>query len=331
MKQGIYTLGNDVVLHQIIALLNSIEVNGNNIPVCIIPYDDRCDRLRQEILQRNNPHVSIFSDQAVIDRWDQFSRSAWDSHPETRPGQYHRFGTHRRYCGFSGDFDQFIYMDADTLLLRNPDYIFNFLQEYDFLVYDFQYKDPSHVYNLSSPKLELVFTDNQIKTNIFCSGFYATRKNLFSSEHLDQILGFLNQGESEVLYPMAPDQTLLNYMIMRSGYRFINLALSLPKDQITGCCVTSPHFQEENYLLYDKNNLLTYLHYIGLPAKLFDQVCFGENIEFPYRDLLLYYRYLKAPEQRPVLKGSPQKWNSVPGFFKKINHKASKLIHQFFE
>ena len=37
MKQGIYTLANDVVLQQTIALLNSIEVNGNNIPVCIIP------------------------------------------------------------------------------------------------------------------------------------------------------------------------------------------------------------------------------------------------------------------------------------------------------
>ena len=327
MKQGIYTLGNDVVLHQIIALLNSIEVNGNNIPVCIIPYDDRCDRLRQEILQRNNPHVSIFSDQAVIDRWDQFSRSAWDSHPETRPGQYHRFGTHRRYCGFSGDFDQFIYMDADTLLLRNPDYIFNFLQEYDFLVYDFQYKDPSHVYNVSSPKLELVFTDNQIKTNIFCSGFYATRKNLWSPDQLEQILSFLKQGESEVLYPMAPDQTLLNYMIMRSGYRFINLALSLPQTEVTGCCAVSPHFEERNNLLYDKDNVLTYLHYIGLSSKLFDQVCLGNNLIFPYRDLFLHYRYLKNPEQRPVFKGSPKQWNATPSVFEKINRKLRKLIY----
>ena len=329
MKQDIYTLGNDVVLNQIIALLNSIEVNGNNLPVCIIPYDNRCDRLSQEIAQRGNPKVTIFSNQAVMDQWDQFSRSAWDAHPQTRPGQYHRFGTHRRYCGFSGDFDRLIYMDADTLLLRSPDYIFNFLQEYDFLVYDFQYKDPSHVYTLSSPKLESVFTDDQIKKNIFCSGFYATQKNLLSPKDLEQILNFLNQGEAEILYPMAPDQTLLNYIIMRSGYSFINLALSLPKNQLTGCCVTSPHFQEKNHLLYDKDNPLTYLHYIGLQSKLFDDLCRGENLDFSYRDLFLYYRYLKNPEQRPVLKGSPKPLNSSSSFFQKINRKLTHFIKRF--
>ena len=128
---------------------------------------------------------------------------------------------------------------------------------------------------------------------------------------------------------MAPDQTLLNYIIMRSGYSFINLALSLPKNQLTGCCVTSPHFQEKNHLLYDKDNPLTYLHYIGLQSKLFDDLCRGENLDFSYRDLFLYYRYLKNPEQRPVLKGSPKPLNSSPSFFQKINRKLTHFIKRF--
>lgn len=35
-KRGIYTLANDVVLDQLVALLNSIERNvGKDIPVCV--------------------------------------------------------------------------------------------------------------------------------------------------------------------------------------------------------------------------------------------------------------------------------------------------------
>jgi hypothetical protein len=38
MVNGIYTLANDVVYDQLVALLNSIEANVSpNIPVCIIP------------------------------------------------------------------------------------------------------------------------------------------------------------------------------------------------------------------------------------------------------------------------------------------------------
>ena len=47
---GIYTLANDHVYDQLVALLNSIEVNiGIDIPVCIIPFDHQLERVQQEI------------------------------------------------------------------------------------------------------------------------------------------------------------------------------------------------------------------------------------------------------------------------------------------
>ncbi len=52
---GIYTLANDVVYDQLVALLNSIEVNvGWDMPVCVIAYDDRLDKVRSEIEKRKN-------------------------------------------------------------------------------------------------------------------------------------------------------------------------------------------------------------------------------------------------------------------------------------
>ncbi|MEO1636585.1 MAG: hypothetical protein AAFS04_16055, partial [Cyanobacteria bacterium J06631_9] len=57
-------------------------------------------------------------------------------------------------------------------------------------------------------------------------------------------------------------------------------------------------------LLFDRQKQLTYLHYIGISAKFFEQVCAGKNILFPYRDLFLYYRYLRSG-QVPELMGQP--------------------------
>jgi hypothetical protein len=65
---GIYTLANDAVYDQLVALLNSIEVNvSSDIPICIIPYDDRLDRVKQEIKSRKN--VILFEDESSIQRW----------------------------------------------------------------------------------------------------------------------------------------------------------------------------------------------------------------------------------------------------------------------
>jgi hypothetical protein len=331
MPYGIYTLGNDVVLDQIIALLNSIETHANHLPVCIIPYDDRLERLRTTIAHRGNPQVTIFSDHAVMEHWDNFARQAWDCHPTARDQWqkagstgYHRFGTHRRYCGFSGQFERFIYIDADTLLLQDPQTLFSYLDDYDCVVYDFQYKDLSHIYTVGSSHLSNIFPPERLQKEIFCSGLYASHLNLFSPEDLAAILEHLASGEAEILYPMSVDQSLINYMMMRCQKKICNLALQLPKEQVTGCCVTSPHFQEKNHLLYDHDQPLTYLHYIGLSSQIFQNLCQGVNVDFPYREIFLHYRYLKGPEQRPQFKGKAKPWNASPSKLERIIKKFIK-------
>lgn len=304
---GICTLANDRVYDQVIALLNSIEaIAGKEMPVCIYPYDNNTDRLAEEIAKR--PNVHLYDNRDSIAKWDEFARSAWDTHPTARQiwrkagsESYHRFGTHRRYCAFDGPFDRFLYMDADTLLMGSVESIFSQLESHDCVVYDFQHKDPTHVYAVDFPQLKSIFAPERIRSEIFCSGFYAAKKNLFPQEIRERLIAYLQAGEAEILYPMAPDQTLINYMMMRSGYSVYNLALDLPKEEITGCCVTSRHFQTRDHILYDKDKRLTYIHYIGLSSRLFAQVCTGINIDFPYRDLFLYYRYLYEPEKYPQL------------------------------
>lgn len=113
---------------------------------------------------------------------------------------------------------------------------------------------------------------------------------------------------------------------MRSGLAIYNFALQLRDSGATGCSVTSKHFEERDHILYDKGNRLTYLHYIGVPPHITQAVCAGENIEFPYRDLFLYYRYLREPEKRPVFKTLPKSADAPPPSLLKRALRKLKLI-----
>lgn len=325
---GICTLANDRIYDQLVALLNSIEVNGGkDLPVCVYPYDDNTERIKAEIAQR--PNVQLFDEREVIDLWDNFAKSAWEPHPTAKERWlkagskgYHRFGTHRRYCAFDGPFDRFIYMDGDTLLMSPLDRVFAQLDNYDCVVYDFQHKDITHVYEVTSPKLLEIFPQERLNQEIFCSGFYASKKGLFAENQRDWLIEQLRAGEAEIVYPMAVDQPLLNYMMMRSNFSIYNLALQLPKEERTGCCVTSPHFQALDNILYDRGKRLTYIHYIGLSSSLFTRLCSGENLDFPYRDIFLHYRYLYQPSQRPVFTDSPKPYQPpTPTFWQKVTRK----------
>jgi hypothetical protein len=310
---GICTLANDRVCEQLIALLNSIEAMlGTNFPVCVYPYDNQVEKISEEIGRR--PNVQLYDDETSIGRWDAFAREAWDIYYSTtrrkknvREEGYHRFGTHRRYCAFDAPFEKFLYMDADTLLLNSTTLFFDKLNFYDCVVYDYQFKDISHVYEKNCKKLTRLFPLKRLNSEIFCSGVYASKRNLFGDSQRTWLLEKLRMGEAEILYPMAPDQTLLNYMMMRSSVPFYNFALHVDKDRRVGNCVKSAHFIEREHLLYDKGYRLNYLHYIGLSSNLFRRVCSGENIDFPYRDLFLHYRYLHEPEKKPIFT-SPSQW-----------------------
>lgn len=328
---GICTLGNDRVYDQIVALLNTIEVfAGPEMPVCIYPYDDQVERLRE--LAQSRPQVTLYDDTASIQRWDAWVRQVWATHPTARQQWdaigskgIHRMGTHRRFCAFDGPFDRFIYMDADTLLLSDPAPVFNALNEYDWVTYDFQHKDLSHVYDVNSSWVEKLFPAEQLQRQAFCSGFYASRRGLFDPDQGQEILDWLTSGEAAVLYPMAPDQTILNYLVMRYGINSCNLALTLPTKQRTGNSVTSSHFTTENHRVYDKGVPLLYLHYIGLSSRLFARLCEGENVALPYRNVFLHYRYRHAPTSRPALLGKLVSNQPAQGWRRYLNPLAQLL------
>lgn len=298
---GICTLANDRVFDQLVALLNSIDVNiGRDIPVCIYPFDDQLDRIRAEI--QNRPNVMLYDDQASIRQWDEFMQRVA---PEKLDQKLRLYGAHRRFCAFDAPFDRFIYMDADTLAMSSMAHIFALLDDHDWVVYDFQFLDPSKIYNTASPRLHDIFSADRISQEIFCSGFYASKRGLFGAGQREEFIAALQAGERDILYGGAGEQPVINYMVMKSGIKSCNLAHLLPFGESTGCSVTSKHFEEKDHVLYDRGRQLTYLHYIGIKPQRMEQACQGEHVTFPYRDLFLHYRFLHEPEKRPVLAAAP--------------------------
>ncbi|MEO0647447.1 MAG: Npun_R2821/Npun_R2822 family protein [Cyanobacteria bacterium J06650_10] len=308
--QGIYILANDIVLDQLIALIHSIEENiGRQMPICVVPYDDNTQQSRKAT--QTYAQVQWFDNRAILEKWETFATKIWQAHPTALRAWakrgvtgVNRMGMHRRFCCFDGPFKKFIYLDADILAMNSFDLLFDSLDEHDFVTYDFQYKDLSHVFDINAPSLTAVFEQARLDTEIFCAGMFASKKGAFTDEMLTDLLTSLQAGEAEILYFHGPDQAILNYMVLKSGIDAINLSRTLPEQNRTGCCVTSPHFSEKENVLFDKEEQLIYLHYIGISSRFFRQICTGKNVIFPYRDLFLHYRYLREASQ-PVLIGEP--------------------------
>lgn len=330
MKDGIYTLANDKVYDQLVALLNSIEENaGRDIPICVIAYDDQLEQVGAEIAKRDN--VTLLNDPELFRCWEDFSLRVWQAHPTAlefwrQQGiqtKFYRVGENHRYCAFDprAPFDRFIYLDADTLLMKPLDFMFQQLDASDFAVYDFQHQDPSHIFNVKSPRLLEIFGEDRIASEIFCSGCYGARRGLFPQEDRERVIAELQNGDAEVLYLGAPNQSVLNYMVMKTERQVYNFALNLPKPAIAGNSATSPHFEARDAVLYDKGRRLAYLHYIGISSKQFRRLCSGENLDFPYRDIFLHYRYLHDPESRPQLTGKPKYYKQPPSLQKRLLRK----------
>ena len=332
MANGVYILANDVVYDQLIALINSLEENvGPDLPICVVPYDDNTERSR--LSTQRYSQVQWFDDVALLNKWETFAAEIWNANPAAVAdwkargiSGVNRMGMHRRFCCFDGPFEKFIYLDADILAMNNFDLLFDSLDKHDFVTYDFQYKDLSHVFAVDAPTLTKVFERNRLETEIFCAGLFASKKGLFTDEMLSDLLTNLKAGDANILYYNGPDQSILNYMVMKSEVNAMNLARTLPQEARTGCCVTSPHFKEEDHVLFDKQKQLTYLHYIGVSSRLFARLCAGENMLLPYRDLFLYYRYLNGDEQ-PKMEGSAIAYNAPTVTLKtKVSKKARQLV-----
>ncbi|MDJ0732533.1 MAG: methionine synthase [Nostocaceae cyanobacterium] len=334
-KFGVYTLANDVVYDQLIALLNSIEVNIDpDIPICVIPYDSNIDKITAEIQGRDN--VRLFENRLSMRRWENFYNQVWNAHPQASLKNqglskkwYKKSGLFRKMCAFDGQFEQFVFYDADSLAMSPLHKVIEKLKDYDFIFDDWEHKKASNVaaLNFGVIKNEVGMEEVEVRKFLHCSSFFGSKRDLFPDEQLDKLIQqFIENREFTWINERSwwCDADLFSYMTLRCNSSLFNFTLSPNGKDRTGNCADADPFVNINNVLYNQEGLkpIHRLHYMNYPSIDFSRLCKGEDVNIRYQEEFLYYRFLQNPEQRP-------KELKPPSLLSKMGRTIQKIIHKF--
>ncbi|MGD1941789.1 MAG: Npun_R2821/Npun_R2822 family protein [Leptolyngbyaceae cyanobacterium] len=333
---GIYILANDKVYDQLVALLNSIEENFNlKIPICIIPYDDRLTKVKQEINIRKD-NVTLFDNQESIDRWEKFAHDVWSAHPKSKDSKWSRTWwssghLQRKMCAFDGPFNRFIFCDADSLVMKPLNDVFEKLQTNFFVFDDWIHAKPRLEAPLNIPLLESLdlCTESELRPRLHCSDFFGSRQGLFPKADLESLKkSLIHSREVEWLTAWWDDAHLFNYLTFKLRHPLFNFTLSTQGRDRTGNCADSDSFTNVNNVLYNSEGLkpIHRIHYMNYSSDGFTYLCKGEDVDIAYRDVFLHYRFLKQPEEMPQKLTSPNLFQRSHRLSSKVTRKVQKVL-----
>ncbi len=210
-RRGVYFIANDAVLDLAIAFLNSFRRFNPTIALCLIPFDDNAKKV---LRLRDRYRFSVWSDRATFDWSDAIARRF---HPE------HRHQHYRKLALWQAEFDEFLYIDVDTVILGNVDFVFDFLSEYDFVMSDSNRAD-----HIKSVWRDSIYATGKLSTEQIgfaaSTGFIASKRGLLSKDFVDASLdAALELAPSMELG--AYEQPFLNYLMVTSALRSTSLWL----------------------------------------------------------------------------------------------------------
>ena len=337
ISRGIYTLANDTVYDQLVALLNSIEKNiGSELPVSVIPYNDRLDRVRLEIESR--PNVSLFSNSAAIERWDHFINDVWEAHPKAkapkrlRPGWYKGY-VHRKFAAFEGEFERFVFFDADSLAMKPIDDVFERLDTVDLVFNDWEHAKRGDIPEVLTDRLSatLQCSVEDIYPQLHCDSFFGSKYGLFNAETLARLKHFLiDERGVQCVRDRCwwSSSGLFSVMTIQEKCTLFNFTQSSNGKERTGNCADADPFVNVDGILYNEEGLkpIHRIHYMNYPSVGFARLCKGEATDIRYADIFLHYRFLRDPEHKPSKLSEPSLLTRLNRKLDKIFKKIRKLL-----
>lgn len=204
-SRGVYFLANDDVLELTIAFLNSFRFHNSEIQLCLVPYNDKYASIAR--LQERFA-FTVFDNADVLRLCDAISL--------TFHGRV--CGAYRKLAMWEGRFEEFVYIDVDTIVLANISFAFHSLGYADIVT--------SHS---NMPKLiRFVWKDSILEAGLLSreqiqyaanTGFLLSRKPFSALNALrttaDSALGLRKHMALE-----CQEQPLLNYLIVTSGRKY---------------------------------------------------------------------------------------------------------------
>jgi hypothetical protein len=289
MNRGIYIVGNDRVIDNAIALLNSIRRYDQEVPVYLIPFNDDYQQIAEILTTVHN--VQIFPDLQLLTQFTQHIGEVFPQDFLALPNKM------RKLVAWFGPLDEFIYIDTDIIVFEKIADNLDKLAKFDFLCCDYHHKNEG-LRNVFSPivKEQKIFTEVQLQ-DVFNSGFFASKKGTITEQTMENTLRECATHKEYFDFSCGvTDQPVLNYLILKLINKRCNLVRT--PDGEAGSWAGSPHFQEKDFILYDRvatpgeyrTKKLKYVHWAGMKMKP----------GTPYYKLWEHYRHLHEPK-RPLL------------------------------
>ena len=129
-----YILANDVMYDWTIGLLESLREHDPELPVMVIPFDNRTTRLSRDCSRYG---CGIVQD-ASLEALDRIGRTLADGNPEAV-----WIPMFRKLYSFWGPFDHALYLDADTVALES---VLDVLRAFEKSRWDFCFFDGTDEY-----------------------------------------------------------------------------------------------------------------------------------------------------------------------------------------
>jgi hypothetical protein len=220
-------------------------------------------------------------------------------------------GEYRKLAAWNGEFDEFIYIDVDTVILENIDFVFGFLSVHSFVtshsniptIFRWVWKKSIHKEKALTQE-QLAYAAN--------TGFIASTKQALD---LEDVKGKIGQAVvlSKHMCLFCKEQPLLNYLMVTSGKPYTSLSLLAKREDwpINGAqeywAGTRGGVVKDGKIYFNKrSHRVLLLHWAGIwQPKFLDRIIlyvlnlFGFKKEadrplmrffMPYKRLWKYYR-----------------------------------------
>jgi hypothetical protein len=290
-QRGVYFLANDHVLERVIAFLNSFRAYNPTMPLCLIPFADDIDGV---LWHQRRYDFSVWSgDPALLRRCDDISLLF---HDEVR-------GHYRKLVAWEGEFDEFVYVDTDTVVLGDVGFVFDFLDQFGFVVTSSEHPDMFRWVWQSSIHEAGALTPQQIG---YCAGtqFIASRReSLRFADASRRLPDAVRLAPHMALVTL--EMPLLNYLIVTSGYPHTSLRVlggaqgrgQVPPGPIPQERHATDPFEVRDGQVVTPGSPPTFVvHWAGLWWELER----GELDRLPREDLWGYYRHLHRDADQVV-------------------------------
>jgi hypothetical protein len=256
-RRGIYTLGNDAVYDWAVAFFRSVARNSGGMPVTVIPFDDRCDKLAR--LARK--HGAEIWAPPLLDDLDALGARC-------RPTGHGRH-LFRKFAAFHGPYDQFAFFDNDIVVRTDFEPLFDRIISDSDLIVDC-HSAPNHVYRPGA------FQEQRISGGARCfnSGFFMSSAGLAPLDELHTTMTKLLPNIGDL--PGKGEQPFINYWAEETGLSVLaidKVAPELSRETWAGQSL------EKKYI-----GISPFLHWAG----------FNSGPSMPRVDVFLEYRCSNA-------------------------------------